>query len=95
MSIDLKLQYWQVEMEEDCKALTTFTIGPLGIYECSRIPFGLTNAPATFQCLMQSLLGNLHLQKCISYLDDIIIFSRTPKEHLDLELSLSDSRKLV
>ena len=46
------------------------------------MPFGLTNAPATFQWLMQSCLGNLHLHYCIIYLDDVIVFSRTPEEHL-------------
>ena len=66
-------------MEEDCKALTAFTIRSLGFYECSRMPFRVTNAPATFQCLMQSL----HLQNCIIYLDVIFIFSNIPKEHLD------------
>ena len=70
-------------MEEDCKALTAFIIGPLGFYECNRMPFRLTNVPATFQHLMQSCLGNLHLQNCIIYPDDIIIFSKTPKEHLE------------
>ena len=69
-SFDLKLGYWQVEMEEDSKALTDFTVGPLGFYECKCMPFGLTNAPTTFQRLMQSCLGNLHLQYCIIYLDD-------------------------
>ena len=81
-SLDLKSEYWQVEIEEDCKALTTFTIRPLGFYECDRMPFGLTNAPSAFQQLMQGCLGNLHLQNCIIYLDDIIIFSKTPEEHL-------------
>ena len=45
-------------------------------------PLGLTNAPATFQWLIQSFFGNLHLQYCIIYLDDIIVFSKTPEEHL-------------
>ena len=45
------------------------------------MPFGLTNAPVTFQRLM-TCLGELHLNWCIIYLDDIIVFSRTPEEHL-------------
>ena len=69
-------------MEEDSKALTAFTIGYLGFYECERMPFRLTNAPVTFQCLMQSCLGNLQLHYWIIYLDDIIVFSKAPKEHL-------------
>ena len=46
------------------------------------MPFGLTNAPATFQRLMESCLGELHLNWCIIYLDDIIVFSKTPQEHI-------------
>ena len=46
------------------------------------MPFGLTNAPATFQCLMESCLGDMHLKWCIIYLDDIIVFSKTPEEHI-------------
>ena len=81
-SLDLKSGYWQDEMGEEFKALTTFTVGPLGCYECERMPFGLTNAPATFQRPMESCLGELHLNWCIIYLDDIIVFSKTPDEHL-------------
>ena len=81
-SLDLKSGYWQVEMDEMSKQLTAFTVGPLGFYECERMPFGLTNAPATFQRLMESCLGDLHLNWCIIYLDDIIVFSQMPKEHI-------------
>ena len=80
--LDLKSGYWQVELEEEAKPLTAFAMGPLGFWECEHMPFGLPNAPATFQRLMESCLGELHLNWCIIYLDDIIVFSRTPKEHL-------------
>ena len=69
-------------MDEDSKAFTAFTVGPLGFYECKHMPFGLTNAPVTFQWLMQSCLGNLHLHYCIIHLDDVNVFSKTPEEHL-------------
>ena len=81
-SIDLKAGYWQIQLDEDSIPLTAFTVGPLGFYGCVRMPFKLTNAPATFQHLIQSCLGDLHLNWCIIYLDDVIIFSRTLEEHL-------------
>ena len=81
-SLDLKSGYWQVELDESSIPLTAFTLGPLGFNECVRMPFGLTNVPATFQRLMESCLGELHLEWCIIYLDDIIIFSKNPDNHL-------------
>ena len=81
-TLDLKAGYWQVEMAEECKAYTAFTCGPLGFYECDTMPFGATNAPATFQRLMHDCLGDLNMNWCIVYLDDIIIFSDTKEEHL-------------
>ena len=81
-SLDLRSGYWQVEMEEESNPLTAFTVGPLGFYKCERMPFGLTNAPATFQHLIENCLGELHLSWCIIYLDDIIVFSDSPSEHL-------------
>ena len=81
-TLDLKAGYWQVEMTEECKAYTAFTCGPLGFYECDTMPFGATNAPATFQRLMHDCLGDLNINWCIVYLDDIIIFSDTKEEHL-------------
>ena len=82
-SLDLKAGYWQVEMDEESIPYTAFTVGPLGFYECVRMPFGLTNTPATFQRLMESCLGDYHLKYCRIYLDDIIIFSKTPEEHIN------------
>ena len=70
-------------MDEESKALTTFTVGPLGFYECKRMPFRLTNAPATFQRLMETCLGDLNHHWCIIYLDDIVIFSKDPVIHLE------------
>ena len=82
-SLDLQSGYWQMEMTEASKPLTAFTVGPSGFYECVQMPFGLTNALATFQCLMESCLGEMHLKWCIIYLDDIIVFSKTPEEHIE------------
>ena len=81
-TLDLKAGYWQVEMAEECKAYTAFTCGPLGFYECDTMPFGATNAPATFQRLMHDCLGDLNMNWCIVYLDDIIVFSDTKEEHI-------------
>ena len=70
-------------MDPESIPLTAFTVGPLGFYECIKMPFGLTNALAMFQRLMETCLGDLHLNWCIIYLDDVVIFSRTPEEHLE------------
>lgn len=83
-TLDLKSGYWQVEMDEESKKYTSFTVGPLGLFECNRMPFGLKNAPATFQRLMQEVLGDLHLNGVVVYLDDIVIYSRSIEEHFDL-----------
>ena len=92
-TLDLKSGYWQVELEGEAKPLTAFTMGPLGLWECEGMPFGLTNAPATFQRLVGSCLGELHLSWCIIYLDDIIVFSQTPEEHLVMLQAVFDKLK--
>ena len=74
-SFDFKLGFWQVEMDEASKQFTAFTVGSLGFFECEHMPFGLCNAPATFQRLMQNCLGELNLTYCLIYLDDVIMFS--------------------
>ena len=55
----------------------------MGLYECESMPFGLCNAPPTFQRLIQNCLGELNLTYCLIYLDDVIVFSQTAEEHLE------------
>ena len=72
--LDLKSRFWQIKMDEASKQYTTFTVGNLGFFECDRIPFGLCNAPATFQWLMQNCMGELNLIYSLIFLDDLIVF---------------------
>ena len=72
--LDLKSGYWQVELRAEDKMKTAFTVDPLGFFECNRMPFGLTNASATFQRLMEMFMGNMNLQECLLFLDDVLIF---------------------
>ena len=80
--LDLKSSFWQIRMDKASKQYTTFTVGNLGFFECDRMPFGLCNAPATFQWLMQNCMGELNFVYCLIYLDDLIMFSCTTEEHL-------------
>ena len=79
---DMNSGFWQVPMDEDSKHYTAFTLGSMGLYECESMLFGLCNAPPTFQRLMQNCLGELNLTYCLIYLDDVIVFSDMPEEHL-------------
>ena len=81
-TFDMNSGFWQVPMDEESKQYTAFTLGSMGLYECESMPFGLCNAPSTFQRLMQNCLGELNLTYCLIYLDDEIVFSEMPEEHL-------------
>ena len=81
-SLDLKSGFWQIKMEEASKQYTAFTVGNLGFFKCSHMPFGLCNMLATFQWLMQNFLGKLNLIYCLIYLDDLTMFSQTIQQHL-------------
>src|SRR5690606_5336831 len=78
---DLRSGYWQVPMHPDDKEKTAF-ITPDGLYHFNVMTFGLSNAPATFERLMDSVLRGLKWQICLCYLDDILVFSSTFEEHL-------------
>ena len=57
--LDLRISYCQVELKEASKALTAFTIVPLGFYKCEQMPFVLMNTLAMFQHLIEICLGKL------------------------------------
>ena len=80
--MDLKSGFWQVKMAEESRQYTAFMVGSMGVYEFLRMPYGLCNAPAMFQRLMQNCLGELNLMYALIYLDDVIVYSKTEEEHL-------------
>ena len=80
LSMDFKSVFWQIKMAPELQQYTAFTVGNLRF---THMPFGLCNAPATFQHLMQNMLGKLNLMYCMIYLDDVIVFGRTKDEHLE------------
>ena len=88
-TLDLASGYNQVPMAEKDKEKTAFCT-PFGLFEFNRMPFGLCNAPGTFQRLMERIFGDQSFQSLLLYLDDIVIFSTSFNQHLQrLEMVLS------
>ena len=81
-TFDLRSGFHQVSVRPGDANKTTFTCHR-GTFRFPRMPFGLCNAPATFQRLMDTVLAGLNFEICLVYLDDIMIFSRTLDEHLE------------
>ena len=79
-TLDLARGYWQIPMTAESREKTTFTT-PFGLYEFRVMPFGLHNAPATFQRLMNHVLWGSGAFAGV-YIDDIVVFSRSWEEHL-------------
>ena len=80
-TLDLASGYWQVELDPDDREKTAF-VTHQGLYEFNVMPFGLRNAPSTFQRLMEFVLTGLQWSICLIYLDDVIIFSKNFDDHL-------------
>ena len=79
-TLDLTRGYWQVPLSENARAKTAFATQS-GLYQFTVMPFGLKGAPATFQCLMDTVLQGLD-NFAAAYLDDVIIHSNSWSDHI-------------
>ena len=78
-TLDVRSGYHHIALDKDPIKNTAF-VAPFGKYEYLKVPFGLAQAPAYFQNLMNKVLNGLNFT--LAYLDDVIIFSETAEEHL-------------
>ena len=81
-TLDLASGYWQVEMDDDARSKSAF-VTTSGLYEWNALPFGLRNAPSTFEWLMDFVLAGLRWETLLVYLDDVIVFGSTVTESVD------------
>jgi len=81
-TLDCNSGYWQIPVADKDRDKTTFVCHE-GAYRSIRLPFGLSNAPATFQRAIDMILGGLKWKSCLVYLDDIIVFSQSAGEHVE------------
>lgn len=84
---DLLKGYWQVPLSKRAREIAAF-ITPFGLYSYIVMPFGLRNAPATFQRLMNRVVAGLN--GCAVYLDDVVVFSDTWETHVQHIKALLD-----
>ena len=92
-TLDLLCGYWQVEVEEKDRHKTAFCTRE-GLFEFKVMPFGLCNAPAVFQRLMDLVLFGIQWERCLVYIDDIVIMGKTFERHLqNLKLVLERLRR--
>ena len=80
-SLDLRSGYYHIGLKDSAKPKSAFVLSSLGKYQFNRVPFGLAQAPAYFQKLINDVLKGCNF--AMGYLDDIIIYSRSEKEHLE------------
>jgi hypothetical protein len=79
-SIDLENGFFQIPIKEEDKHKTTF-FTDRKLMQFRRMPQGFKNSPAIFQRAMSLIFGEIIGKKCIAYVDDILVFGETIKEH--------------
>ena len=80
-TLDANSGYWQIPIAEEDRDKTTFVCHS-GLFRFLRMPFGLKNAPATFQRAIDIILSRVKWEFALVYLDDVIIYSKTVTEHI-------------
>ena len=89
VSLDLRSGYWQAAIDPGSADNTAF-LTRRGTFKFKVLSFGLTNAPALFQRLMDLILTGLTWEVCLVYLDDVIVIADTFERHLErLELVMN------
>lgn len=83
-SLDVKSAYWQIPLSKESREKTAFTIPGRGLYEFVTMPYGLHNAPATWQRFIDRVLGADLEPHVFVYLDDVIIITQTFEKHLEV-----------
>jgi len=83
-SLDIKSAYWQVPVSAESREKTAFTVPGRGLFQFRRLPFGLHNSPATWQRLIDNVLGADLEPNVFVYLDDIVISTASFGEHIDI-----------
>lgn len=83
-SIDIRAAYWQVKVREKDREKTAFTVPGRGLFQFVRMPFGLHNAPATWQRLIDQVVGVDLEPYCFVYLDDIVICTSDFDQHVEV-----------
>ena len=75
-TLDLSSGYWQVELDPESRPISAFVTSH-GLYQWKVMSFGLCNAPATFERLIEKILVGLQWKTCLCYLDDVVVYSST------------------
>ncbi len=82
-TLDMAQGYWQVNLDEQSKELTAFST-PSGHYQFTKMPFGISAAPLTFQRLVNSVLHGLLGKRVFTFLDDVVLVTEDVPSHLHL-----------